>query len=567
MNPARLAFPACLVICVLLTPGCGKKSPTAPTGGETADALVAQANEQLGQILYALDNSPTPLQRPSDIDLRGPESLYQRALAADPTNLHAHFGVAVLGLLDLTMDREVNAAFDEWKAYLESHTPFLAAATSPGPLGIPLSPMAGTRALRLPLEVVPFSMLAPIGPRIAAVDPQIERVQDILSERALPRLEAAIAHLQIVGADPGYVFVVTSQMQGGHGATDKKIDHSAVLALRAAADLLAATCDVAVSYELGFAAYDSVGLSRAFEPGSGWLALRSMGASHMLQAGGALLACLDDLDATLVSLLAETGNQDDHVIKLGPDSHARAEAESLRVHLPEARQVLTGDYTRTEDWDSNPATPPVALTFRAGRLFTNPVQDWKALLPDYASSVIRRPLHTVPHYENGTDTVTVVIPADGTYSQGYWLSVSPSGITESPWEGDSLAAGLKRLVGRHYDLAQSLPDWDGRFEGGAAWYSGSLTAGPQVISDWYWADYGLVQDRVFVPVITWNASSFSEWTWPDPTMNGVLPQITNTNQLLSTFGITADRWAREIVLDWTAAGARPVTARAARPAR
>jgi hypothetical protein len=52
-------------------------------------------------------------------------------------------------------------------------------------------------------------------------------------------------------------------------------------------------------------------------------------------------------------------------------------------------------------------------------------------------------------------------------------------------------------------------------------------------------------------VVTWDAPDFGSWTWPDPTMHGMLPDLHTTSELLNTFGITASQWQQRNVLDWT----------------
>ena len=75
-----------------------------------------------------------------------------------------------------------------------------------------------------------------------------------------------------------------------------------------------------------------------------------------------------------------------------------------------------------------------------------------------------------------------------------------------------------------------------------------MTAGTNSVSI-HWESYtGIVSSEVFSPVITWTANSFAEWIWPDPTLHGVLPGMGNSSQLLSTFGITAQNWSKQVEL-------------------
>jgi hypothetical protein len=533
--------------------GCSKSSkPVAPGGGNPAgaDSLVELANAELEQILSALITSPTDAQRPSDVNFSAAEQLYRSALALDGANLDAHFGLSVLELLALSYDSEVNAAFDEWKVYLQTHTPFEARATRLRPLGVPITPTAGLEALRLPFELVPMSLVAQMRSARIANDPQLSRVQAILETRVLPKLTSGIAHLAVVAANPGYTFIVTPLMQGNPSATPIEIDRTDVLALRAGASLLAAACHVAVSYELGFATYDSTGLVQSFQQGSGWLALRTGGASHMGEARTSLFAAIDGTDATIVSLLAEVDDQDDDVIKIGPDARSRAEAESLRAQLPLVRSSLNSGYTRIDDWDSNPATPDVALTIRPDRLFTNPVPDWKALFPAYQASALRRPLARSYPYREGLDTVTVDIAVSGSYYGSYAKQVY-SLYNFEYYSGDEvLHAALAASAVDQVEAISHEPGYTGEYYVNTS-FNGALAPGLQSIVVTTYTSWVVATRSAFVPVITWDAASYAEWTWPDPSMHGLLPQMTSNSQLLSTFGYPADQWTRQVVLDWT----------------
>ncbi len=49
-------------------------------------------------------------------------------------------------------------------------------------------------------------------------------------------------------------------------------------------------------------------------------------------------------------------------------------------------------------------------------------------------------------------------------------------------------------------------------------------------------------------VLTWQATSFTSWTIPDPSFNGLFPAITTDQQFKQTFGITAASWQQSVVI-------------------
>jgi hypothetical protein len=537
----------------LLCLGCGKDKVTQPPVYD--DTSLHAADSVLARVL--LDELGSEPQRPSDVDFTAPYNLYNAAVA-DPNlsaaaRLRARFGAAVLGMLILSTDSEVNAAFDEWSQYLADRVPFEVVPAPSGPLGIPTGLTSPRRALRLPFDVVPLSLVAQTRAPLGTLDPQISRVQAILRERVLPRLSEAIAHLNVIGADPSFQFIVTPDMQGDPDADPVEIDRTDALALRAACKLLASACHVAVAYELGFPAYDRASLLAAIQPGSGWLALLPDGGSQMSLARTDILGSLNDVEATIGSLLDERDNQDDDVIRVGPGALERASLDSVTARLGQVRQALDGGFTLTADWDGRAATPEVPLRVNLRPMFDTPVQDWKQLLPAYAGSAQERPFNRSWVYDYVSDSTTFTVSNARYYSGGFSMRVSASDLVESYFGDTEIVNALRPIVQTRYSYVSSQPGWGGDFDGSSSFY-GELPVGATSVSTIVWEYYSVASRFVYVPVITWNATQFSEWAWPDPTMNGLLPGITTTDQLLTTFGFDPTTWRRELVLDWTGSG-------------
>jgi hypothetical protein len=539
-----------VLACVAGSLSCGDDSTAPPPPDpDAARAAVQQANTALADLLYAQINGNP--QQPSDVDFGPANALYNTALGLDPANLDARFGAGLTGLLMLSTDSEVNAAYNEWKTYLDTHTPFEA---PPGPapnLGVPIGLTTGAAGLRLPFDLVAQSALALVRTPILAADPQIERVQAILRDRALPRLGAALGHLQTVAQDPNYTFTVTPRMQGDLAATPAEIDQTDVLALRAGCGLLAAASHIAVAYRLGFAAYDSVNLVQNLQRGSGWLALLPDGAAQMGAARTACLEATNDVDRSLVALLAESDVQDDDVIKIGPSDLARADVDSIRANLPNVRSALNGGYTRRDDWDSDSSTPDTPLTIDLGHLFTSPVQDWKELLPAYSISTERRPRgYNGYQFGGGVDSVTVAVASTADY-YGYLAASSDLGNPlQVDFEGDDV---LHQPLLDFYTAKLEQLAIPNCFRG--LWlyatFQGHLDAGTQQVPVRWEYQLDGATSCVVIPVITWDAESFEAWTFPDPTLGGVLPQMTSTAHLMSTFGVDARRWQQRWELDWS----------------
>lgn len=541
---------------LLALASCGGDGGTDGTPPVECEGLAA-ANAALEAELFTHleEDAPDP-ERPSDVDFSAARDLYQAVVDADPSCLDARFGLAVTGLLALSTDPEVNDAFDEWDAYLDARVPFEVEGSALKPMGIPIAPTSSPASLKLPFEVVPLTLLANARTGAAGTDPQLARVQAILEERVLPRVDQALGQLDVVGASSEFTFTVTGRMQGDVEEEPAEIDQTDILALRAGCHLLKAAILVATSYEVNLAAYDSAALHRALLPGSGWLALRDDGEAQMGAAHAEILEAIDDLDLTLTTLLAETDLQDDDVIKIGPDAISRRDIDSIRVNIPNLRAAMSTGYTRVDDWDDDDATPAVALRINAGAIFLDPIEDWKALLPPYTVRLERRGWDESTLYASGQAELSVTIPATSEYDASARLEVDENDESFSFNGEEPFRAPMEQFLRDRLAQAAANPDWGGDYYGYVS-FDGPLEAGTQQVTVSWSTDFTIAETFVFIPIIDWQADELDQWIWPDPTLGGLLPDMASTNQLLSTFGIDEEDWERDLrvlELDWAEEG-------------
>lgn len=562
-----------LLLCLFGCSGSGGEDTPNPVIGcsAEADSILELANTALESVLHTELNRVDDIEHPGEVDFTAAHDLYLEALAKAPDCPTANFGAAVTDLLILSVDQEVQDAFDEWETYLDEFIPF--EATSPGkaPMGIPIALSRGSGSLRLPFDIVPLSALA-VGRasmKAAAGDvPRIGDVQDLLVNTVLPRAELAITRLDKVEPVEDFSFRVTGRMQGDQEEEDAYIDRTDVLGLRAGCNLLVAAIEVAAAYHLELEAYDSTSLYGAIQPASGWFSLKSGGASRMRTAYDRLLDSVDDLDSAIVSLLRENDPQHDDIIKIGPDDRPspgediqidEADIDSIRYNLDNFRDSMRDETTRTDDWDGDSTTADEPLRISFHRIFQEPVQDWKALLPDYSASVVRWPWGESNgpsgHHEEASVTLTIDATEAGNYDAECSLVLREG---ESEYDIDTYGPSFltdlfEDTLRARLEEVRALPNVVGDIEGSifGGW---NLSAGVQQIEAGLSISYDTapeVDHWVYIPVITWDAATFDDWAWPDPTMHGVFPGMTSTDDLWDLFGITANQWERSWDLDWT----------------
>lgn len=441
MWKSTLIVMLCICSPILLSCGADGDSIVDGVDDEGAQQKVEEANEALANILYDLINLGD-IDDPQDIDFSLPNSLYREALELDGDNLDANFGAGLTELLMITVDPEVNAAYDTWKAFLDTASFF----EPPGGLFRMNFQSPEEMFYLSPMFLGVYS--AGIFNLALSDPPMISSIQDIVESEVIPRVDYAITKLYIVSDDPHYTFIITPHMQGDNTEDPIEIDLTEIYVALTQLHLLKAIGNMFTSYNFDFVSYDSIGLEEAIDQNSSFLGLRADGALNMANAKGSFLAAVNRLEDAIIFLESEEDSQDDDLIRIGPDGIDGADLDSVQAYLQDARDAMNSTVEITEDFDGDGEDETV--TFALGAIFDNPVQNFKGLLPPYSSYVQR--------------------------DSSYW-------------------------------------------------------------------------DYFYTGVITWEASSYSEWIFPDPTFNGFLPGMTDA-QFKSTFGIYPSDWERVVRIEF-----------------
>ena len=531
---------------------------------ETLDDMLEVARVSLEDKLYEhlQHDAPDP-ETPDDVDFSAPRTLYREAHECDVTDVTARFGLAVCDLLSLSADPRVNEAFDEWEAYLDENTPFeRPSKNADRRLGVPLGLPGGAGSLDLPFDLIRCTALAQLKMSLQGVEPEIVEVQQILLEVVLPRAEAVAELLGPVVEDENFTFIVSGKMQGDLYEDPVEIDQTDVLALSAACKVLLAGVHAAVAYDVQFPGYDEAGMLAGFNRTSGnLLRLRTGGAAHMQQVPGLFVAAVDELDDAIDLLFAESDDQDDDAIRIGPDAISEQDLVNIQDDwLPEVRESFgnNGGTAHTENWDSDWETPDVPLVIDLYSFFTDPVEDWKLVLPAYTLDTEARPWSGYDyHYTQDTiGPIQVFVPFGYSgYSRYYSFSIYDYTSTYS-YDDGTFPDFLTVCDDYIDDVMTSLradPDWTG-----SAYFSfyhnGTLTPGATVpVMIDVSTSYDTASTFVYVPVVTWSATNYDQWLdqWTNPTLNGLLPEMQDAADIAEVFGFTENRWEQSFVWDWT----------------
>jgi hypothetical protein len=477
------------------------------------------------------------VQEPSDINFSEPYNLYKEAYDYDQTNPDANFGLALTGIFMITQDQDIDDAFDEWTTYLQSNIPFDA-------------PLAKRRQPTFPTSLndfkIPINNLAKAITgtcKMAFLDaPKLGSIQGLMESKLLPKINFACRALDRVDNNPGYVFTLTPKMQGDLMADPLQIDLTEIYALEVGVNLFAFLVNMGLSYNVDMNSYDSLGIIESLTPGSSFLTVRQSGL-FLTNAKNALLTAANKIIAGISFLRDETDDQSDDIIKVDPQDEA--DLDEIINSTNDFLDRMVNGFAVTDDWDDDPATPEEELTFDFSEFFDDPIEDFKQLVPAYNVSVGRDTLgyEYEWNYESTLMTATVNLPQAGYYfynryyqwtAYGYVYAYTDSNISIPEFKQaiDEKIAQLS-VIPNLYDFSVSI------------YWSGSFPAGYQQIQADLWYDYSIESPSraMFVPIITWNANSFQEWIFPDPTFSGILPGMTDS-EFKHIFGITADDWSK-----------------------
>lgn len=505
---------------------------------------IDDANQALEDVLWELMSGPGS---PGEVDFSVPYEMYSEVLSREPMNMTANFGAGLCDLMMIFQDPEINAAWDEWSAYMDTASFF----EPPGTYGgsgyqppLPGFPCAEQLAA-YPSMLVPITMGGMITMALDNV-PMFSDIQAIIGSELIPRLEEACDLFQVVSnTSPGFTFTVTPEMQGDPQEDALELDLTEIYAMQAALKAADAFARLIIAYNVDFVSYDEAGLLQAFQQGgsNSILTLKSNGTYHLNLAKNSLESTLDLMEAGITFLENETDDQNDDIIKVVD----LVDLEEIKAGIDEAQAALAAPYPIMNDWDGDPLTPEVEVDFDIGQFFDNPIQDFKELFPAYTVNVEIDSTSYDYDYHYATETVSAGVEADSLGSYYYW----------SRW----YVWDQWGYYDEDFYSNISVPEFDAAFDAVLA----ALSADPSVAYFYlslYWGEYlspgyntisadleqsweTMTPGAAYVVILTWEAASYYQWILPNPTFNGVLPNMSDP-EFKQVFGLTEENWAPQL---------------------
>jgi hypothetical protein len=531
--------------CLAVIFGCSSDNGNGPDpNGNDVTELVEEANTELADVLFDLANNDD-INHPDSIDLTVPYNLYIEALNKDADHDTANFGAGVLEIVMMTQDAQIQDFFDDLDAFFDADSYFEQRRGSLGYghiVGV-RGPIVGLHEVSIPLAV-PARMVRAFGRVGSQTDPTVDELQQICFDEVLPRIATCIQRLVKVTANQDFLFTITPKMQGDMYEDPIELDLTEVYATLSGLNALRAVLLHFMAYDFNLDEYTGDAMLDAITPGSAFGSLHAAGTNRMQTALQSWRDAVDYLESGVDFLESETDYQGDDFIYVDPyDDFTQADLDSIKRYIPVARNILTTSDEIKADWDDNFSTPDEKIRFSLYSFYDDPVGDLKTLLPDYTAEVTLSPAETEWTYKDTVIDASVTIAASGYYYWERFASFCDDGPVDS-WEDANIAVPeWETAWDTYYAMLEGLP-----YAHMEAYFYSYLSAGQQSVYCTFYMDYEDVEVYRYIPVLTWEADTYEDWILPDPTMGGLMPDMTDQH-LKDLLGIDAGDWEKTVELD------------------
>ena len=70
------------------------------------------------------------------------------------------------------------------------------------------------------------------------------------------------------------------------------------------------------------------------------------------------------------------------------------------------------------------------------------------------------------------------------------------------------------------------------------------------VADTFYYPYGYWVEEYYMAIITWEANTYEDWIIPNPSINGILPDITTDAAFKDLLGLTSEDWTKTMELEF-----------------
>lgn len=404
------------LLIILLISNC--ETPTDSEGTtavavEAANAFVAEANETVFDDLRGLieeeisddayDAPGTEIK--NKLDMSNSNQKYKEAVALDPTNPGANFGLAFMEVAMTSQDELLVETLNDWAdcfntLFEEEDMGRKISLSNEFKMGVPQSgklffSFETEQILNfLPIVTSPEYILH----RNDNDCPEISSIQDLLENVFLERFTKATSYLEkAVGKD--FVFTITGKMMGDENQDPITLDDTEIYLMKAFLHQVSAMIYAIITYNVNVPYYD---LIAGPEDSYSWewlaqdsdlLTIRNGKESSLASAHTELNNVLNSVESAWDFLKSDNDTEKDIILLEDVTEAAIEFDQEVSEALEEARKVLNEVYTVTfvlEDcsgdyyyYDEECESNEIELKINLKGFMTTPPENLKNIIPDY----------------------------------------------------------------------------------------------------------------------------------------------------------------------------------------
>lgn len=366
-----------LVLLTLTLVSCSEEDPIGTPDPAESKTKSDQATALLETEMFnMINNNYNSLADLDQINMSAANSLFKEALTLDETNAQAQFGAAFTEFVMVYKDPDFNALLKDIDSAFNQENPLkklLSPTLLPG----------GTAGMKIPVDDAGSAVFTMM--KLAVKDPPlISRIQQVLRDKLLPRLEYAANLFAKLEANPSFKFVISGKMQGDPEMEAVALYPAEIYIMDAMMHILKFNVDAFLVYKFDIPNYNQSTLLAALNQNStNFFYLAADGASRATMAKNDLNLVATKLLSGITSLETLSGNKSDAIIKIGNHGIKQNDLDTTKKYLNKFRDALTQDlriYLKDADSDGN----DYEIKINLGNFFTNPVQNPKvSFFPAY----------------------------------------------------------------------------------------------------------------------------------------------------------------------------------------
>jgi hypothetical protein len=367
-----------LLLSLLIVQGCNKNSSTEPpatdqTGSKDKEQQAYTLMET--EMVKAINGHYTNTGEYDQLKIQEVNTLFRSAVDLDPTNTSAQFGAAISEILAAYWDTTVNNVIKEFES-----------SSLNKPLsGFMKNALIPTQASQMVVPIQNSAQEIAMIYKSALNDPPlISRVQAVLRDKLLPRVEYAIARLEVCEGNASFRYKISGKMQGDPNLDTVSIYRSEVYLTDAVMHGLRFMINSILIYKFDLPDYTQASVVQALQQNNtSFFYMNADGRTRAANAKSDMLTVLTKFKSGIADLENISGNKSDAIIKIGAQGIKQADLDSVKKYLDKAINTFNSNVSvslTNADSDGNNYTVNVNLANFFNNLPDNPKS---AFLPTY----------------------------------------------------------------------------------------------------------------------------------------------------------------------------------------